>query len=186
MVLTFLWNDLHEKQSHCCCPRTCDSVWDAEEAGSPLPRGERLSVVAISETHSQQLLPHSFIPQSIDERVANCAAERQPRHQSLQSLRHSPLSPQSLCTHHPDIWTPSDEEGADHHQDGYKGLALTSSIHKAPPASIRGSWGAWVFTSIPLSSSGVVLGHNNGSAVYFAGFHAGNAENYPVTSEHDE
>lgn len=105
---------LHDTESPSYSP-TCDSVGDAEEAGRPLARGKRLSVVPISKAHPQQLLPHRFIPQAIDEWVAHRAAERQPRYQSLHPLRHAALTPQGLSAHHPNVWPPGHEEGANHH-----------------------------------------------------------------------
>lgn len=169
---------------HGHCP-TCDSIGDAEEAWRPLPGSERLPVIAISEAYPQQLLPYGFIPQAIDERVTHGAAERQPCHQSLQPLRHTALPPQRFCTHHPNVWPPGQKEGAYHHQDGDKSLALTPCIYKAPTASVRGSWGAWVLASVPLSSYGVILSHNC-PTVHFAGFHTSNTEDDTVTGKHDE
>lgn len=191
MSAPIIWNiqlmkiyDLKD-YSPCCCP-TCDPVRDAEESGRPLPCGKRLSVVTIAEAHPQQLLPHRFIPQSINERVAHGAAEREPRHQSLQLLRDVALTPQGLCTHHPNVRPPSYEKGADHHQDGDEGLALTPCVHKAPSAPVRGSWSAWVLASVSLSSRWVVLGYNNRPAVNFSGFHASHAENDSIAGQHDE
>ena len=80
-----------------------------------MPSSERLSVVAVSKEHPQQLLPHRFIPQAIDEWVARGAAKRQPCDQSLQPLRYTPLSPQSLGAHHTDVRPPRHQEGAYHH-----------------------------------------------------------------------
>lgn len=165
---------------------TCDSVGDAEESGRPLPRGERLSVVAVSEAHAQQFLPDCLIPQAIDERVAHGTAERQPRHQGLQPLRDAPLSPQGLGAHHTHVRPPAHQEGADHNQDGDEGLALAPCVHQAPPAPVGWHRGARVLAAVPLRSAGVVLTHDDRPAVNLARFHAGDAENDAVAGQHDD
>lgn len=151
-----------------------------------MPRGERLPVVAIAEAHPQQLLPHRLVPQPVYERMAHGAAERQPSHQSLQSLRDAALSPQGLGAHHAHVRPPRHQEGADHHQDGDEGLALTPGVHQAAPAPVGGCGRARVLAPVLLSPGGVVLGHHHRPAVDLAGFHAGHAENDAVARQHDE
>lgn len=162
---------------------TCDSVGDAKEAGLPVATDKWLPVVAVTTAHAKQLLPYSFIPQPIYERMTGSTHKWQPAHHRLQSWWHASSPPYRLGADHYHIRPPSHQEGADHHQNSDQGFTLASSVDQTSPAPDGRNRGGGVLSSIPIGGRGL-LNYHNRPAVHLASFVPCHTEDEAVAHQH--